>query len=176
MKRILSLVAMLFLSPLWAYAEGSSNEFMFGAGLGQASSSAWDASLRHNFSPWLENSVVRLAPFAEASGTYLYVNSNDDMWAASVAGGLKLSILTDISSIRPYLSGSFGGSFLSEHMLSSRNLGQRFQFRSRGALGIDFGEDYRHAIEVNTSHYTNSGMDRHNASYSNIGVMYGYKF
>lgn len=46
------------------------------------------------------------------------------------------------------------------------NLGSREQFRSRGSLGINFGEGLTHTFKCDVTHYSNASMARNNDGYN----------
>lgn len=163
---LLGLPCSAFCGEWWVFA---------GAGLGDSDSSVGDITLRRTFDSVYENDTLMLLPLAEVSVNYWHHNSEDNLFGGTLSGGLWM-IFRSEQSWRPYLSATVGGSLISENNIGSKRLGQSFQFRSKGAVGIQFGQDFRHSLQVDFAHYSNGGMNDDNTGFNAFAVSYGYRF
>lgn len=147
------------------------------ASRGDKDSMAYRLSISQLYASWISNGVLELSPIAEM-GAHAWVpddSGEDTIWGAFVAPGIRFTLLTD-KGIRPYLEGSFGGAFSTEREIDTRDLGSHALFRTRGTVGLSFGDDFRHRIQGDYVHYSNFGIANHNDGYNTYGVSYGYSF
>ena len=150
-------------------------EFQANVGGGDSETVTAGLSVRHVFEPLYENNTLELRPLVEGSGDFWKHNTDDDEWCAGVAGGLLLVFLRD-GCWRPYLSGAFGAFLISDDEFADRAMGGLFQFRSKGAFGIQFGADFRHSIQIDAAHYSNGSIYDENKGFNSYGVTYGIRF
>ena len=55
-------------------------------------------------------------------------------------------------------------------------LGCLFQFRSKGSVGLRFGDMFRHSIQFDVAHFSNAGLGSHNSGFNTYGLTYGFRF
>ena len=144
---------------------------------GQGDSMAYTLNISQMYEPWLSNGVCELAPLAEIGAHAWDPDDNDDdtVWGGYLGIGLRFSLFTD-KVIRPYLEGSFGGAINSEDSIDGRDLGSHALFRSRGSVGVNFGETYNHKVQGDVVHFSTGGLTNKNDGYTTYGVSYGYSF
>lgn len=146
----------------------------FGAARGEGSSTAYTLSVNQLYEPWFASSVVELAPTAELAGHY-WKKGSDDVWGASIAPGLRMTLFSD-GAFNPYIGASLGGAFLSERDMGSRDFGSHALFKTKGVLGVEFGETNRHRIQGEYTHYSNWGIANTDDGYDTIGGSYSFSF
>jgi hypothetical protein len=147
-----------------------------GAARGESSSMAYSVNVTQKYDPLVSNDVIDLAPLAEL-GAHAWVPDGDDetVYGGFLAPGLRFTLNTT-TFIRPYLEGSVGGTVNSDDRFRSRRLGSHVLFRSRGAVGVNFGDEFRHRLQGDYIHYSTWGLTTHNDGYGTWGVSYGYAF
>lgn len=165
----------LWLTASMAYAATTS----IGANIsrGSSDSMAYSINIGQKYEPWFESSLFSFTPFAELGG-HAWVpddSDSDTVWGAFLAPGLRLTLFTD-SPIQPYMEGSIGGTINSKKKMDERKLGSHALFRSRGSVGVSFGDNYRHRIQGDYIHYSTWGLTNDNAGYNTYGVSYGFSF
>ena len=168
------LVCCLVLSLASSAVAGEWGLFV-GAGGGNCESVTGDVSLQHRFEPLYESSGLMLYPAVELSVHVWRHSSDEETLGGTLAGGFVL-VFPREGAWRPYVSATLGGSFLSDDDFGSHDLGGIFQFRSKGALGIQFGRDYRHSIQVDAAHFSNAGFHDRNSGFNMFGCSYGFRF
>ena len=141
---------------------------------GQSDTMAYEVQVRQGYEPWLSGSVGELSPTAELGG-FAWVGDDGTVWGMSFAPGLMFSLYTS-AGFQPFLAASIGGALLSDTELERRHLGTNLQFRTRGSVGVMFGDSLEHRIQGNYTHYSNAGLDSDNDGYNTYGVTYGYSF
>ena len=154
-----------------------------GLSTGTRSSTAFDLYGQHSFEPWLERISYRLVPFANLGFTLWsgdkddYLGAvNDQIWGLVAAFGLRLEMNT-WEAIRPYLALNVGPSYISESEFLGRNMGGgHYLFNLRASLGLLLGEESRHSLGLDASHYSNCFTQSSNDGYNALGVSYGYSF
>lgn len=138
---------------------------------------AYSINIGQRYEPWFESGLFSFTPFAELGG-HVWVpddSDSDTVWGAFLAPGLRLTLFTD-SPIQPYLEGSIGGTINSKKKMDDRKLGSHALFRSRGSVGVSFGDNYRHRVQGDYIHYSTWGLTDDNAGYNTYGVSYGFSF
>ena len=141
---------------------------------GENSSQAYDLYVTQVLEPFLGNETISLNPLLEA-GLQAWDRSDKTVWGANGNLGLGVYLFPE-GDVRPFVMGTFGYAHISGKTFGNRNLGTHSQFRTRGSLGIDFGEDCRHTFKINFTHYSNGGMAHDNDGYNTIGGSYGFTF
>lgn len=160
-----------------SFAAAASTSVGIGVSRGESSSMAYSLNFLQKYEPWIDNGIFEISPTAELGG-HAWVDNKSDVdtvWGAYLAPGLHLSLYTD-SRIRPYLSGSVGGTVNSRDELDDHELGSHVLFRTRGSLGVTFGEDFRHRVQGDFVNHSNWGLSNTNDGYSTYGLSYGYSF
>jgi hypothetical protein len=143
---------------------------------GQSSSLAYSLDVTQRFEPWIAAEAFELAPLAELGGHAWQDDSDEDtVFGGHLAPGLRFTLNTG-KIIRPYLEAALGAAVNSEDHIDDRKLGSHVLIRTRGSLGLNFGEDYRHRIQGDYVHYSTGGMTRRNDGYNTYGFSYGYSF
>lgn len=145
------------------------------AGASDCRSVTGDLTLRRTFDSLYDNEYFSILPLAEVSVNYVRKNSDNDFLGGTLSGG-GLVLFNREGAWRPYLSATFGTAFFSETKFADKNFGISFQFRSKGALGIQFGEDFRHSIQIDYAHFSNAGLDNHNSGINTYCISYGFCF
>lgn len=146
-----------------------------GAGIGTEDAAVGDLTLRTTFDSFYENDWLSVQPLAELSLNYWHHDSDDELLGATLSGGL-LVVFQREGWWRPYISGTFGGSMQGGMSIGTHDLGQHFQFRSKGALGVQFGETFRHSLQVDASHFSHAHMNSDNDGFNMFMVSYGFRF
>ena len=144
---------------------------------GDSDSMAYSLKVAQKYSPWFSSSLLEISPSAEIGG-YAWVSDKshvDTVWGAYAAPGLCFTLFTD-APIRPFLAGSVGGAVNSKDHMDDRNLGSNALFRTRGSVGISFGEEYKHTVQGNYTNYSTWGLTDKNDGYSTYGLSYSYSF
>ena len=144
---------------------------------GQSDSMAYSLNITQLYEPWVSNGVCELAPLAELGG-HAWVDDDSDVdtvWGAYLAPGLRFTLFTD-KSIRPYVEASVGGAVNSERKMDDRNFGSNALFRTRGSVGVNFGEGQNHRIQGDYINYSTWGVTDKDDGYSTYGMSYGYSF
>jgi hypothetical protein len=147
-----------------------------GAGRGESDSMAYSLNVTQTYEPLVSNEVMDLSPTAEI-GAHVWVPDGDDhsVWGGFLAPGLRFTLNTT-APLRPYLEGSVGGAVNSDDRFRSRKLGSHALFRSRGAVGVSFGDEFRHRVQGDYVHYSTWGLTKNNDGHGTWGVSYGYSF
>ena len=158
----------------WTPAEAGEWDLLLGFNWGDSSTLNGDLTLRRSFDPLYAGDVIEISPFVEGSGVYWH-NDEDSIVGAGAAVGLTVSFWRT-GAVSPFIAGSFGGFLLSDDTISSRDLGCLFQFRSKGSIGLRFGNLFRHSIQFDVAHFSNAGLSSHNAGFNTYGVAYGFRF
>lgn len=140
---------------------------------GEQSSQAYDVYAAYTFSPWLEGECA-LSPLVEA-GLLIWERSGRTIWGGGGHVGLMLRFFEN-GTVRPFVSGTFGVVQISSDSFGYLDLGTHTQFRSRGSVGVDFGEGLRHTVKCSVTHYSNAGMSADNDGYNTVGLSYGLTF
>lgn len=177
MKKFLKIFLCLFVlmgAPSRALAGGDWWLFVSG-GASDCSSVAADLTLRRTFDSIYDNEYLSILPLAEVSVNYVRRSSSIDFWGGSLSGG-GVAVFNREGTWRPYASLTFGGAFLSETRFYYKNFGISFQFRTKGAAGIQFGEDFRHSIQADFTHFSNGGINENNSGINTYCISYGFRF
>jgi lipid A 3-O-deacylase len=78
--------------------------------------------------------------------------------------------LTEIVS--PYIEGGIGISFLSDKMISGRDLSTYFQFEDRIGVGFKIGRQHRHDLNIKYVHYSNASIKQPNDGIDSFMISY----
>lgn len=169
------LPALVVALGMTASAEAGDWWMLFGAGLGNCESVTGDVGVRRTFSPLYEGESWELTPLAEVSAMLWHQNSEENVWSGGVSAGLMMTAHRE-GVWRPYVSGTVGGFLLSDDEFGTHDMGGRFQFRSKGALGVQFGEAFRHSLQLEAAHVSNAGIYDENSGFNTFGMSYGFRF
>lgn len=177
LKKFALFAVMLFSIVMFRADDAQANDWWIfaGAGIGTEDGSVGDLTLRTTFDSFYDNDWFSVQPLAEFSLNYWHHDSDDEILGATLSGGLLLVFQRE-GWWRPYISGTFGGSFQGGHTIGTHDLGQSFQFRSKGALGVQFGETFRHSLQVDAAHFSHAHMNNDNDGYNMFMVSYGFRF
>ncbi len=170
--RCLLMLACLCFGPPAAVA----GDFSLAAAIahGEKNSQAYDVYGQYAFSPWYQGESVSVKPLI-TSGVSLWKRPNKELWGGNVNAGLMLEFAGG-GNWRSFISGTFGITILSSDEFDNLDLGCREQFRSRGSIGISFGENFQHTVQCNVTHYSNGSMATKNDGYNTLGIVYGFTF
>lgn len=177
MKKRLLLAALLCVVALNGPALAASTTVGGNISWGQGDSTAYTLSISQMYEPWISADVCELAPLAEIGGHVWNPDESDKdaVWGGYIAVGLRFSLITN-KPIKPFIEGSFGGVVNSDDTMGTRDLGSHALFRSRGSVGVNFGEAYNHKIQGDVIHFSTAGLTNNNDGYTTYGVAYGYSF
>ncbi|MDL2317300.1 acyloxyacyl hydrolase, partial [Desulfovibrio sp. OttesenSCG-928-A18] len=149
------LLLITFLSAHVALA--ASTSVGVGVSRGNSDSMSYSLNITQRYDHWVDNEIFQLGPTAEL-GAHAWVDDNSDtVWGAYLAPGLQLNLFTS-SAIRPFIAGSVGVAVNSEDKLDERDLGSHVLLRSKGSVGVSFGEGYRHRIQGEFINYSTWGI------------------
>ena len=180
MKRIVIFCAALTAAMWVASASGAASTSVgVNVSRGQSDTMAYSLNIAQRYEPWIASDICSLAPIAELGG-HAWVpddddHDNDTVWGGYFAPGLRFTMNTD-KQVRPYLEASVGGALNSDDEIDDRDLGSNLLFRTRGSVGLNFGDDYRHRIQGDYIHYSTWGITNTNDGYNTYGLSYGYSF
>ncbi|MDR0339684.1 MAG: acyloxyacyl hydrolase [Desulfovibrio sp.] len=176
MKRLTILCA-TFLALLVSLSPASPADTSAGINVsrGKEDSMAYSLNVMQKYESWIDNENLTLGPLAEI-GAHAWVPDHDDtIFGGFLAPGLRLALNTN-AQIQPYLEGSVGGALNSKRKIDRLDLGSHALFRSRGTVGLSFGDELRHRIQGDYVHYSTMGLTKENDGYDTYGVSYGYNF
>ena len=171
--RLLSAVLFCLLT-FSATAHASNTSVTGNIGFGDDSTKTYTLSIHQQYEPWFSNSLGELKPTAELGGTY-WDNTDGSLFGAYLTPGVVFTMFTN-SSIQPYLAGSVGGILLTEDHIDDRELGSNALFRTKGAVGVQFGDGMQHRIQGDYTHHSTWGLSDKDDGFSTYGVSYGYSF
>ena len=166
----------LLLFSILTFRTASAQDIELGGcvGMGERDAVIGEIYIGYEFSPFASWGDWSLQPLVRLSGM-VWSNENDSLGAAFLSAGLTLNIPGG-DLWRPYLLATVGGGVLSEDDFDGKRLGGPFQFRNSLALGLKFGEELRHKVELAGSHYSNAGIYDQNQGYDAMELTYGYLF
>lgn len=141
---------------------------------GEGSTMAYTLSVRQSYEPWLSGEMGSLQPTAELAG-FAWVDDDDTVWGGSLAPGLRFTMFTS-ANFQPYMEGSVGGAVISDDKFDSRDLGSNALFKTKGIVGVQFGESMRHSVQGEYTNYSTWGLTSDDDGYSTVGVSYGFSF
>ena len=144
---------------------------------GDGHSMSYSLRVAQKYAPWFSNSLFELGPSAEIGG-HAWVSDKshvDTVWGAFIAPGLYLTMFTD-APIRPFMTASVGGAVNSEDKMDHLDFGSHVLFRTRGSVGVSFGEDFRHSVQGSYTYYSTWGITTPNDGYGSYGLSYSYSF
>ena len=167
--------AALFVCMLVGVAQAASTSVGVGVARGSSDSTAFSVNLMQKYDSWLDSSLYSLTPLAELGGHVWIPDHGDNVWGVYLAPGLNFSLFTN-ADIRPYLEGSIGGALNTKKKLDNRRLGSNLLFRSRGSVGVSFGDAYRHRVQGDYINHSTWGLTDNNSGYNTYGISYGYSF
>jgi hypothetical protein len=177
MRRVVMLCAGLAALMVTASAASAATTSVGGGvARGESDSMAYSLNITQKYEPLISNEVIDLSPLAEIGG-HAWVPNGDDktVYGGFLAPGLRFTLNTT-ASLRPYLEGSVGGAVNSDDKFRDRKLGSHALFRSRGAVGVSFGDELNHRLQGDYIHYSTWGLTKHNEGHGTWGVSYGYSF
>ena len=158
-------------------SSAASTSVGLGISRGQSDSMAYSLGIKQQYEPWIASDLFELAPLAEIGG-HAWVDDDSDadtVWGGYLAPGLRFTLNTD-KGIQPYLEASVGGAINSDDEFDNRQLGSHVLFRTRGTVGLAFGEGSRHKLQGDYVHYSTGGITNKNDGYNTYGLSYGYSF
>ena len=144
---------------------------------GDSDSMAYSLRVAQKYAPWYSSGLFEIGPSAEV-GAQAWVDNKsnvDTVWGAFLAPGLYFTLFTD-APIRPFLAASVGGAVNSEDHMNNRDFGSHVLFRTRGSVGLSFGDEYRHTIQGSYTNYSTWGLTDPNDGYGTYGMSYSYSF
>ena len=170
--RILALVGFVLLYNTPASAETTS--VGLGVGYGDDDIMTYNLSLTQLYQPLVSGSIADLSPTGEVA-VHLWDGDRDTSAGMSISPGLRLTLATD-KEFSPYLGMSVGAALMSETEIDNRDVGSNLLLRTKGVVGIQFGEGQRHSIQGEYNYFTNMGLVSPNDGLSTYGGSYSYAF
>lgn len=175
----LSLIITTFLATVLfaGSAVAASTSVGLGISRGDSDSMAYSLNISQKYEPMVDTEAVTVTPIAEIGG-HVWIDKDDDVdkvWGAYLAPGLRVNLNTD-KNIRPYVEGTLGGAVNSESEMDDKDFGSNALFRARGAVGVSFGEELRHKVQGDYTHYSTFGLSKKDDGYNTYGLSYGYSF
>jgi hypothetical protein len=166
-----------------AVAAAGDTALKAGLSRGTNSSAAFDLYLQHTFEPWLDRADYQFGPYANLGFTLWSGDKddypearNDQIWGLVAALGLRWDWKA-WETAWPYLAFNVGPSYVSDDEFLGRDMGGgHFLFNLRASLGLKFGENLRHNLGLDASHYSNAYTKSANNGYNALGLSYGYSF
>ena len=154
-----------------------------GLSYGTHSSTSFDLYLQQSFEPWLERVGYQLVPYANLGLTFWSGDKkdypkakNDRAWGLVATLGLRLEMNT-WETARPYLAFNVGPTYIQDKEFLGLDMGGgHYLFNLRASLGLILGEDRRHNLSLDASHYSNCYTQSANDGYNSLGLSYGYSF
>jgi len=179
MKYAKFLFSSVLLAALLTASAGIAASTTAGIGInrGQSDSMTYALNIKQQYDPWLATEAFELAPLAEI-GAHAWVSSHrnvDTLWGGFLAPGLRFTLNTD-KNIQPYLEGSVGGAVNNDNTFDDRQLGSHVLLRTRGSVGVAFGDETRHRVQGDYTNYSTGGLTKKNDGYNTYGLSYGYSF
>jgi len=141
---------------------------------GDENSQAYDIAFQKVLTPISSSEYFDIGPLVGA-GISLWEHPDKALWGGNVNVGI-MGVFSGGDAWRPFIAGTLGLAVLSSDEFNDLDLGCRVQFRSRGSLGVKFGEGLRHVLQCDVTHYSNGGMAGENDGYSTMGLSYGFTF
>jgi len=144
---------------------------------GQGDSMAYSLGIKQRYDPWISSDIFEFASLAEIGG-HAWVSrysDTDTVWGGFLAPGLRFTLHTD-KDIQPYLEATVGGALNNRNKFDDRQLGSQLLLRSRGSVGVGFGEGGRHRIQGDYINYSTGGLTRKNDGFNTYGISYGFSF
>jgi hypothetical protein len=144
---------------------------------GDSDSMAYSLSIAQKYAPWFSNGIFEFGPTAEIGG-HAWVDDKshvDTVWGGHISPGVYLTLFTD-AAVRPFVAVKVGGALNSQDHMDDRDFGSHLLFRTRGSVGVSFGDEYRHTVQGSYTHYSTWGITKRNDGYGAYGISYGYSF
>ena len=172
-------LSVLFVTLLAAsVAIAASTTAGVGISRGQNDSMAYSLNIKQRYDSWISNDAFELAPLAEIGG-HAWVarrdSANDRLYGGFLAPGLRFTLYTG-KNFQPYLEATVGGALNNENKFDKRELGSYLLLRTRGSVGVAFGEEARHRIQGDYTNHSTGGITKKNDGYNTFGLSYGYSF
>jgi len=158
-------------------AIAASTTLGIGISRGQEDSMAYSLNIKQRYDSWIANDAFELAPLAEIGG-HAWVSSHssvDTVYGGFLAPGLRFTLYTN-KNFQPYLEATVGGALNNESKFDKRELGSYLLLRTRGSVGVAFGEEARHRVQGDYTHHSTGGITKKNDGYNTYGISYGYSF
>ena len=176
---LLALILILAAGP----AAAEDTALRTGLSAGTSNSNSFDLYLQHSLEPWLERAGYRILPYANLGFTQWSGDKddypgakNDRAWGLVAALGLRWEGKV-WETVRPYLAANVGPSYIHDKEFLNREMGGgHYLFNLRASLGLILGQDRRHNLGLDASHYSNCYTQRANEGYNALGLSYGYSF
>jgi len=165
----------VFLLILFASIESYAFDgFSLGMGRARGSIDIYHVGFRKEFeSHWLESRVGYLSGYHEISLNYLKHGSESIKQAAySPVFTYVFDGLTNFMSL--YTEAGIGVSFISDKIISGRDLSTYFQFEDRIGVGLRIGRRHTHDLNIKYVHYSNVGIKQPNDGIDSFMVSYRY--
>ena len=100
----------------------------------------------------------------------------DDLLGLSFAPVFTYKFREFSVGIQPYIDYSLGLIYLSETKLATNDFGTHMQFDNRLGIGIRFGTQQHHDLNISLRHVSNAGLDEDNSGFDSHQLAYTYHF
>jgi len=110
---------------------------------------------------WWDGDTGYLSAYFEG-GIHFWTRHDDDVLGLAFSPVLTYNFDKVHPGLVPYVEGGIGGAYISETSMGDRNFSTHFQFENRIGLGLRFGEEYRHDVNLRYMHYSNAAIETPN--------------
>ena len=167
------IAGVLFVTSAMAHA----NDVVLDANVarGDEDSMVYKVGVTQEFDPFYSGEIIDITPSLGLAAHAWVPDHGDTIWGATIPLGLRFRMFTN-AGFRPYLAGSIGPTFLSDDKLDHKDLGSQVLIMTRGAVGVNFGDNLQHRIEGNYTHHSTWGITNTDPGYDSWGFSYGYSF
>ena len=145
-----------------------------GIASGNRDAKAYLLGIKKMYQPLAKRGTTSIVPFVGLTGFVWHSSKKDDVFGATLSGGLSFRRTGRKSNT--YLALSVGPTLISRKYLGTVDMGSRFHFNTTFSLGISFGKSRRHSLEAFYSHYSNAGLASENPGHNIYGGAYRYSF
>jgi lipid A 3-O-deacylase len=159
MKKVIT--TLLCLLSLSVSAEDERLSFAVDIGGSDGDINIYRLGIQKEFTDWLHSHDIPLSGYFEGSLNY-WESSNSEIYAIAFSPVFVIP-LCDSCNYTPYIEAGTGISFISEKVISNKDLSSSFQFENRVGVGIktkniDYHIRYMHYSNASTSS-PNDGID-----------------
>ncbi len=123
---------------------------------------------------WFETEAGRLSGYWTVGYTYWDSKDKVNTHSLSASPVLTWEFAARGADIQPFIEAGIGLAAFSRNKIEDRELGSSVNFEDRFGFGIRFYQ--RHTIGAQALHYSNAGMNAHNAGIESYNVYYRFDF
>jgi lipid A 3-O-deacylase len=169
----------LFVFLIIVFAGTESHAFdgiSVGMGKARGAIDIYHVGIRKQFAPhWFQSKVGYLSGYHEISLNY-WEHGNESIKQVAYSPVFTYVLAGPTKLISSYVEGGIGISFLSEKMISGRDLSTYFQFEDRIGVGFKIGRQHRHDLNFKYVHYSNASIKQPNDGIDSFMISYSLSF